>query len=75
MTIIHANSDDWKEIRRLRALDLKQQHWKQKDIATALGVTPSAVSQWMTAVQTQGQEALYARPHPGATPKLSKAQK
>ena len=74
MTIIRARSQDWKEIRRWRALDLKQDGWKQKDIAEALGVTPGAVSQWMTAVQIQGQEALYARPHPGATPRLSEAQ-
>lgn len=75
MTIIHANSNDWKEIRRLRALDLKQNHWKQKDIATALGVTPGAVGQWMTAVQTEGPKTLLARPHPGAPPKLLESQK
>lgn len=75
MTIIHAKSQDWKEIRRWRALDLKQDGWKQKDIAEALGVTPGAVSQWMTAVQIQGQDALSARAHPGATPRLSEAQK
>lgn len=75
MTIIRASTQDWKEIRRWRALDLKQGGWKQKDIAEALGVTPGAVSQWMTAVQTHGQEALYARPHPGTTPRLSEAQK
>jgi predicted transcriptional regulator len=37
---------DWREGRRLRAWELQQQGWKQKDIAAALGVTPGAVSQW-----------------------------
>ncbi len=36
---------DWKEGRRLRAWELWQQGWKQKDIATALGVSKGAVSQ------------------------------
>jgi transposase len=38
---------DWREGRRLRAWELHQQGWKQKDIAAALGVTPGAVSQWL----------------------------
>jgi transposase len=75
MTIIRATAQNWKEIRRWRALDLKQCGWKQKDIAEAVGVTPGAVSQWMTAVERQGDAALRARPHPGATPRLSEAQK
>ncbi len=75
MTNIRATAQDWKEIRRWRALDLKQCGWKQKDIAEALGVTPGAVSQWMTAVQRQGEEGLCARPHPGATPRLTEAHK
>ena len=36
---------DWREGRRLRAWELHQQGWKQKDIAAALGVTPGAVPQ------------------------------
>ena len=74
MTGIRANAQDWKEMRRWQALELKQGGWKQKDIAEALGVTSGAVSQWMSAVRTQGQEALCARPHPGASPRLSEAQ-
>lgn len=75
MPIIRASSQNWKEIRRWRALDLKQDGWKQKDIAEALGVTPGAVSQWMAAVGSEGPEALCARPHPGAIPRLTEAQK
>jgi hypothetical protein len=31
---------DWREGRRRRAWELKEQGWKQQDIAAALGVTP-----------------------------------
>jgi len=30
---------DWREERRKRAWDLKEQGWRQKDIAEALGVS------------------------------------
>jgi predicted transcriptional regulator len=35
---------NWKEKRRLHAVKLKRAGWKQKDIATALDVSPMAVS-------------------------------
>jgi hypothetical protein len=38
---------DWREERRKRAWKLKEQHWKQQDIAKALGVSEGAVSQWL----------------------------
>ncbi|MDP8946651.1 MAG: helix-turn-helix domain-containing protein, partial [Actinomycetota bacterium] len=38
---------DRREGRRLRAWELKQEGWKQRDIARALGVSKGAVSQWM----------------------------
>jgi transposase len=75
MSIIRATSQDWKEIRRWRALDLKKDGWKQNDIAKALGVTPGAVSQWLASVEVHGEQSLNSRPHPGATPKLTQAQK
>ena len=49
---------DWREGRRRRAWELKQQGWKQQDIAAALGVTPGAVSQWLTRARQQDVEAL-----------------
>jgi len=49
---------DWKEGRRLRAWELWQQGWKQKDIATALGVSKGAVSQWLTRAKVEGREGL-----------------
>ena len=67
---------DWAEGRRLRAFDLAQQGWKQRDIAAALGVTPGAVSQWIKrAREGGGRDALRPTPHPGGKPKLSEAQR
>jgi transposase len=66
---------DWREERRKRAWELKQQGWKQKEIAEALGVTEGAVSQWMKRGKEGGEEALKACPAPGVTPRLSAEQK
>ena len=63
---------DWREGRRLRAFELKQQGWSQQDIARALGVGKSAVSQWMKrAREGGGKEALRKPYSPGAPPRLS----
>jgi predicted transcriptional regulator len=49
---------DGREGRRRRAWELKQQGWKQQDIAAALGVTPGAVSQcvsqWLKRARERG---------------------
>ena len=66
---------DWREGRRLRAWELKQQAWTQQAIAAALGVTPGAVSQWMTRARAGGVEALRRCPAPGPTPKLTAAER
>lgn len=65
---------DWREWRRMRALDLKEQGWKQCSIAAALGVTKGAVSQWLAAAQRGGPEALRARPGRGIKPTLTPEQ-
>ena len=65
---------DRREGRRLRAWELYQQGWKQKDIAAALGVTEGAVSQWITKGKSLGAEALRHRPSPGVPPKLRPEQ-
>lgn len=65
---------DWREGRRRRAWELKEQGWKQRDIAAALGVTPGAVSQWLKRGRSEGVEALRRHPAPGPTPKLSSDQ-
>jgi len=59
------------EARRLRAWELKQRGWPQREIAEALGVTEGAVSQWMKRGRDGGVEALRHRPPPGAEPKLT----
>ena len=64
----------WREGRRRRAWELKQQGWKQQDIAAALGVTRGAVSQWLKRARERGVEALRHHPAPGPAPKLSAAQ-
>src|SRR5215208_4049678 len=51
---------DWREGRRLRALELHEQGWSGKAIAAALGVSQSAVSQWLNRVR--GSVALLAWP-------------
>lgn len=70
----HTTHLDWLEGRRRRAWELKQQGWKQQDIAAALGVTKGAVSQWMRRAREGGEEALRRHPPPGPTPKLTVEQ-
>jgi transposase len=66
---------DWREARRLRAWELRQQGWSQRAIARALGVSEGAVSQWMSRARTGGVLALRRRLPPGATPKLTHEQR
>jgi predicted transcriptional regulator len=47
---------DWREGRRLRAWELKQEGWTQQQIADALGVSKGAVSQWMKRAREGGVE-------------------
>ncbi|PSR01793.1 MAG: hypothetical protein BRD47_04940 [Bacteroidetes bacterium QS_8_68_28] len=42
---------------RLRAFDLAEEGWRQKDIAEALGVTEGAVSQWPGESPRRGQRS------------------
>src|SRR3989442_13198830 len=66
---------DWREERRKRAWKLKEQHWKQQDIAVALGVSEGAVSQWLKRGREQGVEALNAHPAEGMKRRLTVEQK
>lgn len=75
-TLSSQEATDWREGRRLRAFELKQQGWKQRQIARALGVTEGAVSQWMKREREGGGvEALKKRTSPGKPPSLSEEQR
>ena len=73
--MLSSQASDWREGRRLRAWELKQQGWNQREIARALGVTEGAVSQWMKRGREGGVEALKKRTSPGAPPRLSEKQR
>jgi len=47
---------DWREERRLRAIELYNKGWQQKLIAEALGVTKGAISQWIKKFKDLPQE-------------------
>jgi transposase len=64
----------WREGRRQRAWELFQMGWRQHQIATALGVSESAVSQWLAQARRAGPKALKQRPRSGRPPRLSPAQ-
>lgn len=74
-TTISKPTIDLREWRRFRAWELSQQGWKQRDIATALGVTEGAVSQWLTKAREGGTESLRRRIAPGPPHRLSPEQR
>ena len=75
MEFDYLSPHDWMEWRRMRALQLQQDGWKQRSIAAALDVSERAVSRWLTAARRGGAAALRSRPRPGAIPKLTPAQR
>jgi transposase len=75
MATNHSAYQDWKEWRRMRALVLKQDGWRQRAIAEALGVSEPAVSQWLAAARCGGVDALRTHPAPGPLPRLTPEQK
>ncbi len=76
-SIDSSKATDWREGRRLRAFELKQEGCSQQNIARALGVVgKGAVSQWMKrAREGGGKEALRKRSSPGAPARLSADQR
>jgi transposase len=72
---LSSQATDWREGRRLRALELKERGWKQTHIADALGVTEGAISQWMKRAREEGVEGFRHKPPPGATPRLSEEER
>jgi len=64
---------DWREWRRFQAVRLARLGWVHRDIAEAMGVSESAVSQWLAHFAIRGTPALVSHPH-GRLPKLTPAQ-
>jgi len=58
----------------MRAWELSQQGWAQRDIAEALGVGQPSVCQWLTAARQGGRDALRSRLRPGPAGKLLPGQ-
>jgi len=69
------NSQNIREYRRLRAIELYEQGWRPIRIAEALGVTRGAVSQWMKVYREKGIEALRYRKVSKKPSRLSQEQK
>jgi transposase len=74
MRRVDEDRGDWKEWRRLRAWELAQQGWSQKEIAEALGVTEGAASQWMKIGREQGEEGLRGKVAAGPGRRLTSEQ-
>src|SRR5215207_423465 len=75
MATTRSTGTDWREWRRFHAWDLSQLGWGVRSIGVALDASPTAVSRWLDMARRNGPQALSARPHPGAPPKLSLDQK
>ena len=71
---LSSQATGWREGRRLRAFELKEQGWNQNEIVQALGVSEGAVSQWMRRATEEGVEALKHKPPPGAASRLDDSQ-
>ena len=62
------------ERRRRLAVARVRSGYSQQEVADFLGVSKSAVSQWMKAFRTRGHAGLAAKPHSGRPPKLNRQQ-
>lgn len=59
----------------MRAADLFESGWSNRDIAEALGCDVSSVCGWRRKLEAGGRDALRSRPHPGKPSKLSQRQR
>ena len=62
------------EVLRRRCVELKGAGWKQKDIASAFGLTEGWVSRTLKKHRELGPEGLLARKPPGSPPRLTPEQ-
>lgn len=65
---------DWRQWRRLQAVQLRQHGWHRRDVAEAFDVAERSVQRWTYAAETGGPEALFSAPIPGRPPALSPRQ-
>ena len=70
-----SKSQNIREFRRLRAVELFESGMKQVDIARVLGVTKGAVSQWLSVYRVNGLDALRYRKIAKKPCRLSDEQK
>jgi transposase len=70
----HFQFKDWKEARRKRALELKEQGWKQREIAQAFGVSEAAVSQWLMHSNKSAADGWRTKPYGHRPAKLTEEQ-
>jgi transposase len=66
--------NNWQEVRRKRALELKRQGWKQRTVAAAFGVSEATVSKWVANMERLGPEAWRSKPYGHRPPKLGEEQ-
>jgi transposase len=75
MTVRLSEFRDWKEWRRMRAVEMKRRGWSQREIAEALGVSDPAVSHRLAVAECDGVEALRSHPPAGRVSRLTAQQK
>jgi transposase len=69
-----AENAERREQRRRRAWQLKQQGWRQHDIAVTFGVNESSVSRWMDRAQENNGDGLLHHEPSGRPSRLTDAQ-
>lgn len=74
MSTVHTFSD-WREARRFRAAQLAEKDWSPTRIAKALGVSVSAVCQWLKILREHGEDALHSQKIEGRPPRVDAAQR
>jgi transposase len=72
--LLSATARDWREGRRLRALELLAEGYRASVVARVLGVSPGAVSQWSKRARVGGAEALLKRKRLGRDSRLTPCQ-
>ena len=70
----HGSPQELERVRR-EAVALRAQGMSAAQVAAALDRSPRTICKWLAEVRRHGIEALAAKPHAGARPKLSRQQR